>query len=159
MKKLFVIVLSILLLVSLGLNVFLYKYFKNEKQPVIYHDLTEIENSQNGNIKISGIITSQEKNNMIVYALYEPYSPGDWHTHGNRQMLFVVDGKGYYQEENKPVKKLKAGDIIVSEPNIKSWHGSTKDSQLEVIYVTQYNDNNWIKINEPVSEEEYNNIK
>lgn len=78
--------------------------------------------------------------------------------HPKGQILYVTGGNGYYQEENGPLRKIKAGDLIVTKPNIKSWHGSTKDSQLELIAISNYSDKmiDWL---EPVNTEEYNSIK
>ena len=93
---------------------------------------------------------------------FEPSCRNNWHIHhaktGGGQILIVVFGEGYYQEEGKPVRKIKAGDVVVIPPNVKHWHGATKDSWLQ--HIAQEipgtdTSNEWC---EAVSNEEYEKI-
>lgn len=68
---------------------------------------------------------------------FEPGCRNNWHIHhakeGGGQMLIVVYGNGWYQEEGKEARKLKAGDIVNIPANVKHWHGATKDSWFQHI--------------------------
>ena len=59
---------------------------------------------------------------------FEPGARNSWHIHQVGQTLFVTEGKGWYQEEGKPARALKAGDIVEIPGGVKHWHGAAKDS-------------------------------
>ncbi|MCR4435452.1 MAG: cupin domain-containing protein [Clostridiales bacterium] len=71
----------------------------------------------------------------------------------------VTGGKGYYQEESKPVQVLHEGDVVKIRPDVKHWHGAAPDSWFTHIAITtnpQKGDAEWL---EPITDEEYNNLK
>ena len=44
----------------------------------------------------------------------------EWHIHPDaNQLMYVVSGQGYYQEEGKPVRLIKAGDYVMTPANVK----------------------------------------
>ena len=43
------------------------------------------------------------------------------------QILLCTDGEGWYQEWGQPARKLHPGDVVYIAPEIKHWHGATKD--------------------------------
>ena len=78
-----------------------------------------------------------------------------WHKHPGGQLLLVTGGKGYSQEEGKPVRVIQGGDVEKVSPNVKHWHGATPDRWLVHISITpnaQKGDAEWL---EPVTEKEY----
>lgn len=90
---------------------------------------------------------------------FEPGARNSWHKHAGGQILLVTGGKGYYQEEGKPVQLLHEGDVIKILPDVKHWHGATPDSWFTHIAIStnvQKGDTEWL---EPVTDEEYNNLK
>ncbi len=62
---------------------------------------------------------------------FEPACRNNWHVHhaktGGGQMLIVIAGEGWYQEEGKPPRALKVGDVVAIPANVKHWHGAAKD--------------------------------
>lgn len=42
-------------------------------------------------------------------------------------MLICVEGGGWYQEEGKPARSLKPGDVVEISANVKHWHGAKLD--------------------------------
>lgn len=50
---------------------------------------------------------------------FEPGARNSWHKHAGGQILLVTGGKGYYQEEGKPVQLLHEGDVIKILPDVK----------------------------------------
>ncbi|MNN92035.1 Cupin domain protein [compost metagenome] len=87
---------------------------------------------------------------------FEPGCRNNWHIHRDGfQILLVTGGEGWYQEEGKSAQFLKAGDVIVTHDGVKHWHGAAQDSWFEHIAITAGRPE-WL---EPVSDEEYNNIK
>ena len=91
---------------------------------------------------------------------FEPKCRNNWHIHHKTgQTLFVVSGRGWYQEWGKPAQELKAGDVVEIPEGVKHWHGAAKDSWFTHIAVSVPNEgasNEWL---EPVTDEEYNKLK
>ena len=90
---------------------------------------------------------------------FEPGCRNHWHVHraesGGGQILLVTGGRGWYQEEGRPARALKAGDVVNIPANVKHWHGAAADSwfaHLAVEVPAVNGSNEWC---EPVGDEEY----
>ncbi len=95
----------------------------------------------------------------IFNVTFEPGCRNNWHIHhastGGGQVLVCVDGEGWYQEEGKPARPLKPGDVVEIPANTKHWHGAKRDSwfsHLAFEYPGENASNEWC---EPVTDEEY----
>ncbi|MBQ9482303.1 MAG: cupin domain-containing protein [Clostridia bacterium] len=68
---------------------------------------------------------------------FEPSCRNNRHIHhaktGGGQLLIVIAGEGWYQEEGKPARKLKVGDVVNIPANVKHWHGAAKDCWFQHI--------------------------
>lgn len=75
----------------------------------------------------------------MINVTFEPGCRNNWHIHhaktGGGQILICVDGEGWYQEEGKPARSLKPGDIVTIPANTKHWHGAKKDSWFSHIAI------------------------
>ncbi len=94
---------------------------------------------------------------------FEPGCRNNWHVHhastGGGQVLICIDGFGWYQEEGKPARALKPGDIVEIPANVKHWHGAGADSwfsHLAFEYPGEDTSNEWC---EPVDDTAYNALK
>lgn len=90
---------------------------------------------------------------------FEPGARNNWHKHPGGQILLVTGGKGYYQEEGKQAQVLHEGDVVKIRPDVKHWHGATPNSWFTHIAIStnaQEGDAEWL---EPVSDEDYKNLK
>ena len=90
---------------------------------------------------------------------FKPGARTYWHKHPGGQILLVTGGKGYFQEEGKPVRGIREGDIVKIHPAVKHWHGATPNSWFVHISISpnaQKGAPEWL---EPVTDEEYNNLK
>jgi quercetin dioxygenase-like cupin family protein len=90
---------------------------------------------------------------------FEPGARTYWHKHPGGQILLVTGGKGYFREEGQPAQVIREGDVVKIHPGVKHWHGATPDSRLVHLSITpnaQKGDAVWL---EPVTDEEYNNLK
>lgn len=67
---------------------------------------------------------------------FEAGSKTKWHFHPGGQILLVTNGSGYYQEQGKPLKRIKEGDIIQCAPNVVHWHGASSNSSLTHIAIS-----------------------
>jgi quercetin dioxygenase-like cupin family protein len=90
---------------------------------------------------------------------FEPGCRNFWHIHnadaGGGQILLCTGGRGWYQEEGKPARKLLPGDVVNIPSGVKHWHGAAKDSWFVHVAVEvpgENKSNEWL---EPVSDEEY----
>ena len=97
---------------------------------------------------------------VIGNVTFEPGCRNHWHIHradrGGGQMLIVTAGKGWYQEWGQPARKLHPGDVVYIAPEIKHWHGATKDEWFTHVALeipAEGASNEWC---EPVSDEQYN---
>ncbi|MCY1719553.1 cupin domain-containing protein [Prolixibacteraceae bacterium Z1-6] len=89
---------------------------------------------------------------------FEPKARTNWHSHPGGQVLFITEGKGYYQALGQPARLLKKGDVVEIPRNVVHWHGATPDSEFAHIAVSLNTDDGgavWIR---PVMEEEYYKI-
>lgn len=107
-----------------------------------------------GNVYISGLLQTAEYD--INQLAFEPGCHNDWHIHPDAsQVLLILDGKGYYQEEGKPKRLLVKGDVIKTAPNVKHWHGATPDSRLVHLSITDRSEKGHIQWHEKVDSVEY----
>lgn len=90
---------------------------------------------------------------------FEPGARNNWHKHPGGQILLVTGGKGYYQEEGKPVQVLSEGDVVKIRPDVKHWHGATPDSWFTHIAISTNAQKGEVEWLEPVTDKEYNNLK
>ena len=98
-------------------------------------------------------------NCQVANVTFEPGARNNWHKHPGGQILLVTGGKGYFQEEGKSARVIREGEVVKINPNVKHWHGATPDSWLvhiAVITNPHKGDAVWL---EPVTDEEYNNLK
>ena len=93
----------------------------------------------------------------IFNVTFEPGCRNNWHIHHKGgQILLCTDGEGWYQEWGQPARKLHPGDVVYIAPEIKHWHGATKDEWFTHVALeipAEGASNEWC---EPVSDEQYN---
>ncbi|WP_427847030.1 cupin domain-containing protein [Clostridium folliculivorans] len=91
---------------------------------------------------------------------FEPGCRNNWHIHHKGgQVLLCTAGRGYYQEWGKEPQELHAGDVVNIPPEVKHWHGAAPDSwfaHLAIEVPAEGASNEWL---EPVSDEEYGELK
>ena len=104
-------------------------------------------------------LTDPQKTVFIANVTFEPGCRNNWHVHhakqGGGQLLVCVDGEGWYQEEGKPARSLKPGDVVTIPAEVKHWHGAKKGcwfSHLAVEVPGEETSNEWL---EPVTDEAY----
>ena len=85
---------------------------------------------------------------------FEPGARTKWHLHPGGQILLVMDGVGYYQENGHPKKILRKGDVIKCPPNVPHWHGASADTTFVQVALTNRHLGATVWLEE-VTEEEY----
>ncbi|MEW5920753.1 MAG: cupin domain-containing protein [Bacillota bacterium] len=134
---------------------------KNLRESVIFSKGEKITNEYFiGTAWLEMLVSHDSIFNCPIYNVtFEPGARNNWHKHPGGQILLVTGGKGYYQEEGKPVQVIKEGDVVKIHPNVKHWHGATPDSWFVHVGIStnpQKGDAEWL---EPVTDEEYSNLK
>ena len=99
----------------------------------------------------------------VYNVTFEPGSYNEWHIHhaskGGGQILIVISGRGYYQEEGKPAQELKPGDVVNIPANVKHWHGAAKDSWFQHIALEVPGEETSTTWHGFLSAEEYSKLK
>ena len=96
----------------------------------------------------------------ISNVTFEPRCRNNWHIHHKGgQVLICVGGEGWYQEWNKPARKLHAGDVVNIPAEVKHWHGATAYSWFQHIAIAVPAEDATSEWLEPVTDEEYNKLK
>ena len=89
-----------------------------------------------GSVHIS--VLSRSERQMTTNFLFERGSHNSWHYHPNAtQVLMVLSGEAYYQEEGKPKQLLRKGDVVTTAPNVRHWNGATPWSDCECMTVSE----------------------
>lgn len=108
-----------------------------------------------GNAFLQNLFTPQMNSNVYgAMVTFEPGARTNWHIHPTRQVLIVTDGIGYTQEWGKDVQLLMTGDIVSCPPNVKHWHGASKNSMMTHLAISEKSDKGVIWL-EPVGDEIY----
>lgn len=99
----------------------------------------------------------------IFNVTFEPACRNNWHIHhaeeGGGQVLIVVEGEGWYQEEGKQPQKLHVGDVVTIPANLKHWHGATNNSWFSHIAIEVPGTNTSTIWLEEVEDNEYKKLK
>jgi quercetin dioxygenase-like cupin family protein len=95
----------------------------------------------------------------IASVTFEPGARNNWHRHPGGQVLLVTAGKGYTQEYGRKMRRIEAGDVVRIAPGVKHWHGAQPDSWLVHLAISQTTPGGIVEWLEPVTDEEYLNLK
>ena len=110
-----------------------------------------------GNAWLQQLIKSDSLNSTQVGTVtFEPAARTKWHLHPAGQILLIIDGTGYYQEEGSPKRIIKKGDVINCPAKVPHWHGASKDDELIQIAITNTTKGAVVWVGR-VSDEEYKN--
>jgi quercetin dioxygenase-like cupin family protein len=85
---------------------------------------------------------------------FEPGARTRWHVHPGGQILLVIDGVGYYQEEGQAKQTLRKGDVIKCPVNVPHWHGASAHTAFVQLAITNRHLGETVWLHE-VSEQEY----
>lgn len=115
----------------------------------------KVEANFSGDAYLKMVFTDEKPlNTSIGNVTFAPGSRNNWHSHKVGQVLLVTAGEGWYQEEGKAAQLIKKGDVVNIPPNVKHWHGATKDSWFVHLAMT-LGETEWL---EPVDDEWFNKL-
>lgn len=89
---------------------------------------------------------------------FAPKARTNWHSHPGGQVLFITEGKGYYQAQGQSARLLHKGDVVEIPRNIIHWHGAAPDSEFAHIAISLNSDEGGAVWVGPVTDEEYAGI-
>ena len=120
----------------------------------------KIENDHfNGASWLNQLIQSDSNNTIQVGSVtFEPGARTNWHYHPAGQILLVLDGLGYYQEQGSPGRILRKGDVVKCPVNIPHWHGAARDEKFIQLAITDAQKGSAVWLH-AVTSEEYNSVK
>ena len=112
----------------------------------------------NGTAYLQRLMTDSETFDVVVSdVIFEPKARNSWHSHPGGQILIATAGKGFYQEERKPIQVLNPGDVVAIPADVKHWHGASPDSGFTHIAINTKVHLGKTQWYEPVKNDEYNN--
>ena len=122
-------------LLSLVLSILLTSILTTRAQTIFPADMQAPAAFNTGKVHIS--VLSHSEHQMTTNFLFERGSRNSWHYHPNAtQVLMVLSGEAYYQEEGKPKQLLRRGDVVTTAPNVRHWNGATPWSDAECMTVS-----------------------
>lgn len=68
---------------------------------------------------------------------FEPGARSNWHIHPVGQVLIVTSGVGRTQEWGKPVREIRAGDVVICPVGVKHWHGAAPNVSMTHISICE----------------------
>lgn len=89
------------------------------------------------------------------YVTFEPGARSAWHTHPLGQLLVIVGGTGWVQQEGHPRQTVHAGDVIWTPPGVKHWHGATATTAMTQLAAQETVDGRNVTWMEKVSDADY----
>ena len=109
-----------------------------------------------GNVRIDPLNQATEPARVgVVSVTFEPGARTAWHSHPLGQTLIVTAGCGLVQSWGDPVEKIRPGDVILSLPGEKHWHGATATTAMTHISIVEQLDGKSADWMEKVSDEQY----
>ncbi|QDK80479.1 cupin domain-containing protein [Spirosoma sp. KCTC 42546] len=113
-----------------------------------------------GTVWVQQLIEPDSAINIPVgYVTFEPGARSHWHRHAGGQVLLALGGIGYYQEQGKPIQILRKGDAVKCPPNIPHWHGASPTVEFRQVAITPNTATGRVTWLQPVTDQEYNNVK
>lgn len=113
-----------------------------------------------GTVWVNMNVTPEEGYNINMGTItFEPKARTNWHTHTSGQILFVIEGMGYYQEKGKTIELIQKGDVVKIPKNVEHWHGASHTNSMRHIALVPEFDKDKTEWLVPVSEVEYNSFK
>jgi quercetin dioxygenase-like cupin family protein len=111
-----------------------------------------------GTVQVTPVMQGEDPSSMTCGCVtFDPYARSAWHTHPKGQLLIVTAGAGFVQEWNKPVQKIKQGDVVWTPPGVKHWHGAQPTSSLTHLAIQELVNGKNVEWLEKVTDEQYNN--
>ncbi len=110
-----------------------------------------------GDVWVEYFINDSISDFLASRVLFEPKARSNWHKHAGKQIIFGINGEGYFKEKGKPMIYLKKGDLLEINPGVIHSHGSINKQFIQGVMmngVSKKESTVWLN---PVLEEELGN--
>lgn len=95
----------------------------------------------------------------VFNVTFEPACRNNWHIHRKGgQILLCTDGEGWYQEYGQKARKLFPGDVVYIAPEVKHWHGASKNKWFTHIAIEIPSEGGSTEWLEPVDDQAYEEL-
>ena len=109
-----------------------------------------------GNVTVTPLFAATEVSNATGGLVeFAPGARSNWHTHPAGQTLIVTAGSGWVQEEGGEKIAIKPGDVVLTKPGTKHWHGASIANSMSHVAITATKDGQNVEWLEPVSDAQY----
>ncbi|RYZ21808.1 MAG: cupin domain-containing protein [Chitinophagaceae bacterium] len=104
----------------------------------------------------TGLVDNDSVYNTVVGNVYfEPGARSNWHRHPAGQILVITGGVGYHQLQGGPLQTIRKGDVVKCPPNVLHWHGASRDTGLQQLYIIPHTEKGIVEWKEPVTDDVY----
>ncbi len=107
-----------------------------------------------GNVWVEYFIKDSSSDFLSSRVLFEPHARSNWHKHTGKQIIFAIEGEGYYKEQGKQITLLKKGDVVIIQPGTIHSHGSLGKRFTQSVTMNDVNNINTTSWIAAVSEDE-----
>jgi quercetin dioxygenase-like cupin family protein len=91
-----------------------------------------------GEVWIDAIARGEVPSRIRVNAVrFSPGARTAWHSHARGQTLYVTEGRGLAQSRGEPVRAIRPGDIVFTQPDEWHWHGAAADHFMSHLSMTE----------------------
>ncbi len=109
-----------------------------------------------GKVWLNRLVESDTTYNINAgYVSFAPGARTHWHYHPGGQILWVMAGKGLYQEKGSPVQTIREGDMVKCSPGVPHWHGAAPDSGMTHLAIGTHQQKGAVVWLKPVTDQEY----
>jgi quercetin dioxygenase-like cupin family protein len=109
-----------------------------------------------GTVRVDPVFTGAAPSTTTGGAVtFEPGARSAWHTHPAGQVLIVTSGVGRVQQWGGPVQEIRPGDVIVTPPGVKHWHGAAATTAMTHLAIQESVAGKNVTWMEKVSDEQY----
>lgn len=112
-------------ILTMILSIFCFSLFAQQQPSNLRGNWTKgIPERFKGDVWVEYFVSDTTVDFLASRVLFEPNARSNWHYHKGKQIIFAIEGEGYYKEQGKSVIRLKKGDIIEIKPGTIHSHGS-----------------------------------
>jgi quercetin dioxygenase-like cupin family protein len=92
---------------------------------------------------------------QCFHVTFEPGARTHWHTHPLGQILVIVQGEGRVQAWGGEMSPMHPGDVVLSPPGEKHWHGAAPDGSVTHLAIQESDEGRAVDWLEPVTDDQY----
>jgi quercetin dioxygenase-like cupin family protein len=71
----------------------------------------------------------------------------------------VTEGVGYYQEKGQPIRRLRKGEVVQTQPGVEHWHGASPQQGMTHISLNVNTEKGIVDWGRAVTDQEYASYK